>query len=67
MWPWVYIAYRRVLTNLRAKYRGQEVRLAETGTPSAFIHTPYIILLLPLVLLLPLLLLLFTGYLEVVN
>ena len=26
VWPWVYIAYRRVLTNLRAKYRGQEVR-----------------------------------------
>lgn len=26
VWPWVYIAYRRVLTNLRAKYTGQEVR-----------------------------------------
>ena len=25
VWPWVYFAYRRVLTTLRAKYRGQEV------------------------------------------
>ncbi|CAM9695876.1 unnamed protein product [Ascophyllum nodosum] len=24
VWPWVYVAYRRVLTTLRAKYRGQE-------------------------------------------
>ncbi|CAB1107887.1 unnamed protein product [Ectocarpus sp. CCAP 1310/34] len=24
VWPWVYIAYRRVLTNLRAKYCGHE-------------------------------------------
>lgn len=26
VWPWVYVAYRRVLTTLRAKYRGQEAR-----------------------------------------
>lgn len=26
VWPWVYFAYRRVLTTLRAKYRGQEAR-----------------------------------------
>jgi len=26
VWPWVYIAYRRVLTNLRAKYSGHEVQ-----------------------------------------
>lgn len=33
VWPWVYIAYRRVLKTLRAKYRGQEVGVIDSVGP----------------------------------
>lgn len=43
VWPWVYIAYRRVLTNLRAKYRGQEVRRENTNTRTHVVVAMYFV------------------------